>query len=381
MQHDLDWIKQQLATALELECSTLPLYLAALYSLEIQSNTAYTAIRVVVMEEMVHMAIAANVLAALGGSPQIASLAPAYPLTGLAGGVEPDLRIGLAQLSKAQLENFMRLEMPEFLLAQLGRGEEYPTVASFYRSIRQAISANAAAVDAALAAASPSNQVNDDIGFHPISNAPGANPRAQVLAGLERIVAQGEGASARSMFAGAGSEDESSHYNRFAELYYGANFSYPEPPLELTKRSEAQFYGGRPIPFPAVVNTLAVPADGYARMLALDPNAVAVEADLTAFDQTYTAILTALQAVWTGPATDSWKTLGGSVHGMVNLRVLSCFNILRHQIPPDVVARIPALYGTEAAWLQTYSNFAAPLFYGPRFLNLTAQEAQAKQSK
>ncbi|WP_212567109.1 ferritin-like domain-containing protein, partial [Pseudomonas aeruginosa] len=57
---DVVWIKHALQTAIELEYSTLPLYLSAMFSLEVQNYTAYNAIRSIAMEEMVHMAIAAN---------------------------------------------------------------------------------------------------------------------------------------------------------------------------------------------------------------------------------------------------------------------------------------------------------------------------------
>jgi hypothetical protein len=109
-QRDIDWLRDALQAAIAIEHSTLPLYCAAMFSLEVQNYSTYNTIRSVLMEEMVHMAIAANILAALGGSPQIKSLNPAYPRHGLPGGVEPDLYIGLTNLSSAQLKNFMRLE-------------------------------------------------------------------------------------------------------------------------------------------------------------------------------------------------------------------------------------------------------------------------------
>src|SRR5260370_9938321 len=136
---DLAWIKATLQSAIELEFSTMPLYLSAMFSLEVQNYTAYNLIRSVAMEEMVHMAIAANILAAIGGSPQIKSIRIPYPVCGLPGGTEPDLQVGLAQFSKNQLKNFMRIEMPDFLLGQLGRHETYPTIAAFYRALQQAI--------------------------------------------------------------------------------------------------------------------------------------------------------------------------------------------------------------------------------------------------
>ncbi len=365
---DLNWIKRALQTALELETSTLPPYLAAMFSLEVQNYTAYNAIRSVAMEEMVHMAIAANLLAALGASPQFKKMNFAFPVKGLPGGVEPDLEVGLASLSKPQLRNFMRLEMPEFLLNKLDRGETYATISAFYQRIGKAITDNAAAVKAAVRAGGPANQVADNIGITAIQE-DAADPISQLLAGINEILEQGEGASCGSLFAGTGSEDESSHYVRFAEIYYGAGYRDPVAKVELTPETESQFFTGRPIPWPVVNNTLAVPADGYAKVLALDPAAAAVTKDLTAFDGAFSSILAALDQTWNGPAAASWKTLGGAVHSMVDLRVLSCFNLLRHEIPANVVAQLPKLYPGEFDRLRNYTNLEKPVVYGPRFFN------------
>jgi hypothetical protein len=45
----------------------------------------------------------------------------------------------------------------------------------------------------------------------------------------------------------------------------------PEPSTD-DPATEPRFFKGRRVPWPRVVNTLAVPADGYARILELDPN-------------------------------------------------------------------------------------------------------------
>jgi hypothetical protein len=378
---DLAWIKQQLQSAIELECSTLPIYLSSMFSLEVQNSTAYTAIRSVAMEEMVHMAIACNILAAIGGTPKIARIRFSFPAKGLSGGVEPDLVVGLAKLSKEQLLNFLRIETPEFLLLQKNRGETYPTISVFYKEIRKSLKDNIVAVRAAILAGGPDNQVDDNIGFRAIKTKPPTtnqqltdDQRAdfvfqQILDGIDEILEQGEGSPAGGMYTGKKSEDESSHYNRFAELYYGYGYRDPDPEVAMTLQNEEQFYKGRKIPFPEVVNTLAVPKDGYVKVLALDPNEADVINDLTAFDGAFSSILLALDQVWNGPQKASWKTLGGAVHSMVDLRVLSCFNLLRHQIPDVAVKQLATLYPDEYERLSMYSDLKNPLFYGPRFFN------------
>ena len=374
---DLDWVKQSLQSAVELEYATLPIYLSAMFSLEVQNYTAYNTIRSVVMEEMVHMAIAANMLAALGGSPRIKDIRIAFPVKGLPGGAEPDLQVGPAQLSRRQLQNFLRIEMPQALLRQTSRDEAYPTIAAFYESIRRAIVDNADAVRGAVRAGGPANQVGDDIGFTTIEYRPGLDPVQSLCAAIDEILEQGEGASAENLVTTSRYESEESHYAKFASLFYGASYQEPVPRVKLGPETEPLFFKGGVIGWPKVVNTLAVPADGYAKILALDPDAAAVTKDLTAFDSALAAILGALDAAWNGPAAVSWKTLGGAVHGMVDLRVLSCFNILRHEIPKGIVAQLPALYPAEIDRLRDYGDLGKPAFYGPRFTNVTQPAASA----
>lgn len=366
---NLTWIKQALQSAIELEFSTLPIYLSSMFSLEVQNYTVYNTIRSVAMEEMVHMAIASNMLAALGGSPQIRNIHISFPVHGLPGGAEPDLHVGLARLSKAQLKNFLRLEMPELFLRRMDRGETYPTIAVFYQQIQRAIKANADAVRAAVKAGGASNQVGDDIGFTTFQYSPTVDPVESFCAGIEEIIEQGEGASMGDLVTSTSSESEESHYAKFASLYYGRCYQQPDRHIELSIETEHLFFHGLPITPPVVVNTLAVPADGYAKILALDPNAAAVTTDLVAFDNGFSSVLASLDQVWNGPAAVAWKTLGAAVHSMVNLRVLSCFNIMRHPISADIIWKLPQLYPDECERLKSLTDLTRPVFYGPRFIN------------
>ena len=366
--HDLDWIKSALQTAMDLECATLPLYLSSMFSLEVQNYTAYNQIRSVAMEEMVHMAIAGNMLAALGGRPSVAGFATRYPTVGLPGGVEPDLRVGLAPLSGLQLERFMRLEMPATLLREVV-DETYPTIAAFYGAIGDAIQGNAAAVRSAVAAGGSANQVGDDIGFTTISATSGTDVIEQLLSGVEEILHQGEGSSATSIFAGDESENELSHYGKFAELYYGAQYLEPVPAPPLSQSTVPEFFRGRTISWPVVINTLSVPSDGYERILAVDPGASEVRPHLAQFDTGFSSVLSLLDQVWNGPAAQSWPTLGAAVKAMVDLRVLSCFMIMRYEVPAAVVAQLPELYPDEITEMQALTDLSKPVFYGPRFHN------------
>ena len=373
---DLDWLKSALQAAIALEHATMPPYIAATYSLKVQNYTAYNLLRGIVMEEMVHMASVCNILAALGGTPQIRTLDPPYPAQGLPGNAEPDLHVCLAQLSKRQLENFMRLESPLSLLPDAVRSEAYPSVASLYGAIRDALIQNAQAVGAAVKAGGKSNQVGDNIGFSTIVPSDDADCLDQMLAALKAITSQGEGCPHHGLHAGGASEGEESHYARFAQLYYGHQLRRPAADTELTRDSVEDFFRGYAIPFPEVVNTLAVPRDGYESLLAADPDRAAVEKDLAGFDQAYTDMLAGLEAVWNGDPTRWWPTLGQAVATMAKLRVLGCFNVMKHQVPAASITGLKALYPGEFESLAAYTRLDRPVFYGPRFRNLNVKPAQ-----
>ncbi|MDI9309302.1 MAG: ferritin-like protein [Limnohabitans sp.] len=366
---DIAWIKTNLQSAIELEFSTLPLYLSAMFSLEIQNYSAYNLIRSVAMEEMVHMAIACNMLAALGGTPNIKNIQVKYPTQGLPGGAEPDLNIGLAQLSKNQILNFMRIECPLYLLDKNDLGEEYPTISVFYNQIKQAIIDNADEVRELIKKGGTSNQVGDDIGFTTFAYQEGLDPVKMLCAGIDEILEQGEGKEKGDLITSSEYEYEESHYAKFAALYYGKDYKTPEENIPLTKENEPKFFTGNPIGWPEVVNTLYVPSDGYEKLLTIDPNGTTMKTAIEQFDTTFAEMLTNLDLVWNGSQSVSWPSFGKAVHGMVDFRVLSCFNIMRTQIADEVVKQIPQLYPDEIETIKKYTDLTKPLFYGPRFIN------------
>ncbi|MFF2201215.1 ferritin-like protein [Streptomyces sp. NPDC058145] len=375
VRRNVAWIRSALQTAIELEHSTLPVYTAAMLSLEVQNFTSYNTIRSVLMEEMVHMSIAANMLAAIGGRPRIKDLDPKFPSHGLPGGVEPDLHFGLAKLSKPQLRNFMRLESPLFLLPEEYGHEDFPTIGKLYARIRDAIVANAAELRAAVQGGGVANQVGDNIGFKTIVPTPGVDPVDQLLEGIDEILQQGEGAASGTIRTGAAYQHEESHYGKFAELWYGRTYREPEPAVELTPETEAVHFQGARIDWPSVVNTLAVPADGYDKLLAEDPDGKEISEALLVFDQDYSGMMAHLDAMWNGDPDQQWPTFGEAVHNMMKLRVFSSFTFMQRRIPPELIDDLPRLYPAEFGFLHTYTDLDKPVFYGPRFRNLNAAQA------
>jgi hypothetical protein len=124
-----------LQLAVELEFSTLPTYLQAMYSIKEGTNTiAYSVIRSVVMEEMFHLTNAANVLTATGGSPALndPEFIPTFPT------YLPDsekwFKAHLLKLSPRALDLFLDIEMPGDLVPS-----SLITIGDFYKNIEQGL--------------------------------------------------------------------------------------------------------------------------------------------------------------------------------------------------------------------------------------------------
>src|SRR5437588_10510384 len=105
----LEDLRQHLQVAIELEHSTIPPYLCALYSIKEGKKTeAAKVIKSVLLEEMLHMTLAANVLNAIGGKPAVdhPEFIPNYPTTlpHSAG----KFKVNLAKFSPATIETFLK---------------------------------------------------------------------------------------------------------------------------------------------------------------------------------------------------------------------------------------------------------------------------------
>ena len=102
-------VRKALQNAIRLEHATIPPYLTALATLSGDSQSvkyARQVIRDVVVEEMLHMTLACNILNAIGGHPMIAdpTFVPTYPHE-LPMGVAGDLVVHLKRYSKTLIED------------------------------------------------------------------------------------------------------------------------------------------------------------------------------------------------------------------------------------------------------------------------------------
>ena len=237
---DVETLKSQLQLAVQLEFSTLPLYLTSLYSIMEHCNVeANNVMRNIVVQEMLHFAQAANILIAIGGRVKIDSeeVVPVYP-THLPGGVLPNLTLTLEKFTMEHvLDNFMALEVPAYTTVPKPQ-ENWNTIGQFYDEIRKCMVS-----------------LGEDIFRDPRSEMqvewPWETPldvgtlfkvtdQATANSAIEQIVEQGEGASEDSPIDQ--STRQYAHFFRFEEIFC-------ENELEKTPDGEGYAYTGKPIPY------------------------------------------------------------------------------------------------------------------------------------
>ena len=134
-------LKRDLQDAITLEFATIPLYLTSMYSIKASHNQEVRAvIRSVVMQEMLHMAQAANILIAIGGEPIIDDKEhlPTFPGP-LPVGILPQLNVTLQKASPKHIhEVFMMVEFPHDeheIFPEVSKNDL--TIGKFYRQIKR----------------------------------------------------------------------------------------------------------------------------------------------------------------------------------------------------------------------------------------------------
>jgi Ferritin-like len=271
---DLSWLQESLQSALELELSTLPVYLSGMWSIKNQSGEVYELINSVVLEEMLHLGFACNMLTAVGGTPKI--VAPVYP-GHLPGGVLPKLDVYLSGLTATSLKMYMAIEEPEHPLTPAET--DYPTIGMFYDAI-------AAVFQALSPPISPDGQLAATLS---VPNPDGASTRitepvtvvaslTDALAAIKTIKDQGEGTTKNPDSPRFGGE--LAHYYRFGEIRYGRKF------VEVGGKWD---YTGAAVPFPDCYPVARVPQGGYPELPASK-----------SFNTAYSQLLAHLQDAWTG---------------------------------------------------------------------------------
>lgn len=221
-----------LQQAIELEHSTIPPYLYALYSIKPGTNVEVAElIRSIVIEEMFHMARVCNVLISIGGSPEISKpdFVPRYPGP-LPGGLRGGLNVRLRRCSIQQIRDvFMSIEEPE-VTSEDGSDQSNPyTIGWFYDEIK-----------CALAELSQKGEIsfgNADRQVTNMSDLKLIDSLEMALSAIDFIKEQGEGASPTDP---DDADKELAHYYKFSEIVHGRR---------IVADAEGFSYSGERIPF------------------------------------------------------------------------------------------------------------------------------------
>lgn len=283
-QYNLAWLQESLQAAVDLELATLPVYLCGQWSIQSGSGPVYDQMNNIILEEMLHLGLACNMLTAIGGTPQISSNIPTYPGP-LPGGVNPNLTVTLAGLTLDQVYDvYMAIEYPENgpvvpntnPAPKQAPAPSHPTIGEFYDAILaafQQVNPTFTGQHQLTVTFNSLNQTHNEV--FPI------NSLTDVQNAIEVIKEQGEGTSTSPLDEDA----DFAHYYRFAEIWNG----------KMLVQVNGQWqYAGDAITIPDVYPMAPIPAGGYTNVPA------SVQSDLDAFNQTFAAMLDGLQAAWNG---------------------------------------------------------------------------------
>ncbi|MGD0110069.1 MAG: ferritin-like protein [Rhodopila sp.] len=317
-------LKHYLHVAMQLEHATVPPYLTALYSIKPDSIKpdstqpggnleAVQVLRVVAVEEMLHLALAANLLNAIDGKPKLSDsgFVPSYPAY-LPDG-ERDFEVHLQAFSQDAVATFLKIERPSmapkpemrlmarsdrraqsFLAASLNEPElYYYSIGEFYRAIEQGLihlEQSAQASGKTIFIGDPAKQVTAD---HYYSGGGRLFPVTNLETGryaINAIIAQGEGED-RGIF---GPDGELAHFYRFNQLKHGRYYQKSDDPGPK----------GGPVPVPTgpelkVDWTAVYPIKTDAKLADYEPGSETYAAAV-AFNTAYAAFLGLIEQAFNG---------------------------------------------------------------------------------
>ncbi len=292
---DIERLRIHLQWAIELEHSTLPPYLTALYSLHAEHNRQAAGVLLsVAIEEMLHMMLVANVLNAVGGQPRLdhPEFLPQYPA--YMPHSNRAFQIHLARFCPESVETFMRIEKPEDHFA-VPEDENYETIGQFYDALEVGLVRLCAELgEAAVFSGDPARQLAPEA-FHYAGSGKVivVTDLATARQALEEIKEQGEGLNHKAIWDGDRSmfhpsRRELSHYFRFNEIYTGRCYAAHDTPQ--SGPTGAAF----PVDWSAVYNSRSDPGNSDY------PEGSEIRAKLEAFNQAYCDMLRLMHRSFNG---------------------------------------------------------------------------------
>lgn len=330
-------VESYLHTALQLEHATIPPYLGALYSIRPDTNPESAEIlRSVVIEEMLHLLLIANLINAIGATPSFShdGFVPSYP-THLPDG-ETDFEVSIRPFSPEAIETFLQIERPgdpdkEISFIDRRRSERallpafhhedegelhFFSIGEFYAELDRGLHAvydDLEARDEMLFDGDPARQVTTDFEYHGGGRVIPVTDLASADAAIRLICDQGEGLGG-TLFDEDGAL---SHYFRLEQIKVGRRYVDGDEP-------------GRPTGDPITVEWDAVyPITMNAR---LDDfvHAPDLHASAKEFSDSYRGFLEMLTAAHNGAP----ESLDAAVGEMFRLR-----RLIRHLVEQPVPDR------------------------------------------
>jgi CDGSH-type Zn-finger protein len=224
-------LRTHLQWAIELEHATLAPYLSALYSIKSGTNIeSVEVIKSVFLEEMLHMALAANILNAVGGTPlfDYEGFIPTFP-TPLPHG-DGSFFVNIGKFTPEGVKSFLNIERPAETDAE-PLEEKYHSIGQFYAAIIEGLKRCCKEFgEKTVFSGDPARQLTAETTFYGgAGHLVSVTNLASALAAMEEIVEQGEGLDHATIFDGDKNifhpeRDEVGHYFRFLEILEGRSY-------------------------------------------------------------------------------------------------------------------------------------------------------------
>ena len=223
--YDLPGVCKALQLAIQVEHSTIPLYLYPYFSIKPGQNRQVADILLsIVLQEMRHIVLAGNVLNAIKECRKLAitpdlrgkSFIPVYP-SPMPGGLRPELTLRLGRLSIGLIRDvFMEFEAPGHPLPVVDvdhHHKHHNTIGSFYAWISKSLEKLARKGDLTF-----NSNTKNQVTIAPGGPVTPVTTLTLAQEAIKEIVEQGEGSSQSDP---EDEEKEMAHYYRFAEIVYG----------------------------------------------------------------------------------------------------------------------------------------------------------------
>jgi hypothetical protein len=290
-------LRDHLQTALQLEHATIPPYFTAWLSVNENLNPqGAEVIRTVMLEEMLHLTLVANLMNAVGGRPEISGpdRIPTYPerLPHCARHFE----VSIERYSADALETFLNIELPAAQDAEPQPGE-YRTIGQFYSAIADGIDRLCETLGEANVFLGEEHRQLRPEDYYGSGRLIVVRDRSTALKAIEEIREQGEGTDQSpfdpdQVIVGNGPGDEPAHYFRFKELLIGKR--YVKGDTVKSGPTGESIVTDLSVVYPITKNpTISDYRDGSVERLALE-----------AFSDAYACLLFSLEEAFNGKRTE-----------------------------------------------------------------------------